>query len=87
MVTVKEAVKSATQFFAEMFPNAQDVQLEEVDLSDSPPLWNITLSFELPASSTRSALAAVMGNPNRIYKLIEVDTETGEPRSIKIRKI
>jgi hypothetical protein len=86
MITVKEAVKNATLFFAEVFPNATDVRLEEVELSDEGPWWNVTLSF--PGPSPTSAIASVLGGQQgRIYKLVKIDAESGEPKGILIRKL
>ena len=84
MISVKDAVKDASGFFSEMFPNAQDVRLEEVELSEEGPWWDITLSFARPSQSTFDLM---VGQPNRIYKVVRVDGETGEARSVKIRKI
>lgn len=84
MIDAKTAVKSAMQFFSELFPTAQDVRLEEVEMSDMGKWWNITLSYLHPPASQ---LEAVIGSQTRIYKLIEVWWESGEVRSVKIRKV
>jgi hypothetical protein len=84
MLLVKEAVQQAIKIFSELFPNAKDVRLEEVELSTDGPWWEITLSF-VPMGL--SAFESVLGQANRVYKRVEIDRETGELNSIKIRKI
>ena len=58
MITVKEAVQTATGFFADLFPNVHDLRLEEVDMSEGGPWWDVTVSFEAPGGQAmRSDLA------------------------------
>jgi hypothetical protein len=81
MITVKEAVSAATRFAREMYGQNLDLLLEEVD-RELDGSWLITLSF-LP--QTGNALAALASK--RSYKIFQVDAETGEVRSMKIRAV
>lgn len=74
--------------FSELF----DTRLEEVELSDDGKNWFITVSFirQLPAMSVAEKISMINSgiNPSeRDYKLITVDAETGEVRSMKIRQL
>ena len=84
MINVKEAVKVATAYFAELFPNAKEVRLEEVEMAEEGPWWDVTVSFEIPAAT---AMEAILAQRNREYKIIKVNRDSGEPHSIKIRKL
>lgn len=78
----KSAVQKALLYFQELFPAAEDVRLEEVELSPDAQCWLITYSFakpELTIFGTR------MTNPQRDYKVVKLDAQTGEPQGIKIR--
>lgn len=87
MIPVKIAVTEAVRFFEDMFPNAKDIRLEEVELSDEGPWWDVTLSYAAPPTSTSYALASVIGQPERVYKIIRLDREDATVRSMKIRKV
>jgi len=85
MLDVKEAARRASEYFAGLYDDTKidDVQLEEVELSEDGKHWLITLSYPL--------LAAGMVPLNRIshrkYKLFTIDAETGEVKSMKIREV
>lgn len=81
---VKEAVQAAVNFVAEMFSTGKDLRLEEVEMSDEGPWWDITLSFPHPPDT---AIEAVIGGPKRSYKIVRVNRVTGEIHSAKIRKV
>ena len=84
MLNVKDAVKVATAYFADLFPDARDARLEEVEMSDEGPWWDVTVSFELPAATP---IEAMLAQRSREYKIIKVNRDSGEPHSIKIRKL
>jgi hypothetical protein len=83
MISVKDAVKAATAFFSELFPNAKELRLEEVDMSEGGPWWEVTVSFEVPGNNP---MQSILASSHREYKIVRVDRDTGEPRSILIRK-
>jgi len=80
MTNVKEAVQAAIGFVGELFPDAWGIRLEEVEPLQSK--WSVVVSFN---SGDPTALASVMSG-TRLYKAIEVDNESGEPRSLKVWK-
>jgi hypothetical protein len=87
--TLKDAVKTSTAYFSELLP-AQDIRLEEVELSEDERIWKITLSGLVPLQSTSglalSAIAEAMSPKfERLYKVFIVDAATGAVRSMKMR--
>lgn len=81
MITVKQAVVSATSFVADLFANAQDLRLEQVEMFGSS--WRIVISFKLSEPST---LLLAMGGSNRIFKEVDVDRESGEATALRMFK-
>ena len=45
MIDVTEASNKAKKYLASFFPDAEKVQLEEVELTDDKTHWLITLSY------------------------------------------
>ena len=47
MIDVKEAVRTAAKYLADLFAeeDISDIRLEEVQLSEDGQTWNVTLSF------------------------------------------
>lgn len=94
VIDVKEAVKTARQFLGSLYDGKADhVRLEEVELTDAPDLWHVTLSFLLPGvdEETIHMLERVtnpLARPSlpRHYKVFIVD-QTGSVRAMKIRKM
>lgn len=91
MIDVKKAVASAVKYIKELYPqkNLRDLRLEEVERSDDEQYWLVTLGFSVPVSSDGSAVAQALGGTRyeRAYKLFKVNAQTGEVRSMKIRKV
>ncbi len=84
MINVKEATAKAKEYLNTFFPEAERVQLEEVELTDDKAYWFITLSYEGVSNSVASSL--LVGKSVR-YKLFKLDAESGEVISMKIRDI
>ena len=82
-MTVKEVVSNAGQFVEELYPDARDVRLEEVSLTGALPRWEVVVSFRLPI---QNPLSAVIGDNGRLFKLVELDQETGDPQALKVWK-
>jgi len=82
IIDSKSAVQQATAYFRELFPSAQDVRLEEVELSPDGESWLVTFSFAKPELTVFGALVS---NPNRDYKVVKIDAKTGTPQGVKIR--
>lgn len=88
MITVKQAVASAIAFVSDLL-DAQSITLEEVDFTSDKRYWLITLGFIRPDvdGDMRTLVAALNGQGIREYKIFEVDRETGETISMKIREL
>jgi hypothetical protein len=84
MIPVKEAVKRAMVFLAELQEAnpPEDVTIEEVELSNDGLFWLITISF-FPSGSSIAALTGK--KPFKQYKIFRVDAESGEVISMKMR--
>ena len=84
MIPVKEAVKGAMVFLAQLQESnpPEDVTIEEVELSDDGLFWLITISF----SPSGSSIAAITGQKTiKKYKIFRVDATSGEVVSMKMR--
>ncbi|HYH82959.1 MAG TPA: hypothetical protein VEX86_24405 [Longimicrobium sp.] len=86
MIDVKQAVKSAESYARDLYSDAdlRHLGLEEVEREDSR--WKATLGWVEPAVSGM-VLAGDLGKLPRLYKLFEVDADTGEVTSMKIRAV
>jgi hypothetical protein len=86
MIDVKEAAKVAVEYLQSL-PNmpAVAVRLEEVILTDNEQFWLITLSFMDDAEPR--GIAAIANAPERLYKAFNIDAESGQVRSMKIRQL
>lgn len=90
MVDVKQAVKAAAEYMQMLYEGEEltDLRLEEVEKSSSfdDNNWLITFGFT-NANTPANAFQALAGsNRERIYKVIEVDGDTGEPIAMRIRQ-
>ncbi len=81
MIDAREAAACAANYLKDLFPEAQGMQLEEVEISDDDSEWSITLSFLDPEAGP-----FVYPRPKK-YKIFRIDAETAEVRSMKIRKV
>ncbi len=79
MVNIKEAVRSATTFVGDLYPQARDIRLEQVE--PSPSEWTIVLSFR---TAEPASLGYVLGTEERLFKEISVASEDGTPISLKV---
>ena len=84
MIDVNKAAEKARSHLVSFFPEAERVQLEEVELTDDKTHWFITLSYEGVSNSVASSL--LVGKSVR-YKIFKLDAESGEVISMKIRDI
>ena len=84
MIDVTEASGKAREYLASFFPEAERIQLEEVELTEDKTHWYITLSYESVSNSVASAL--LVGKSVR-YKIFKLDATNGDVISMKIRDI
>lgn len=81
-VDMKGAVQSAFAFTKDMFPQAKDIRLEEVEPGSVG--WTVVISFSTGEPGT---LAQVMGGgAPRLFKTIAVDSASGKAQSLKVWK-
>ena len=84
MIDVKEATSKAREYLLTFFPEAEKVQLEEIELTSDKTHWYITLSYEGVSNSVASSL--LVGKQLR-YKIFKLEAESGQVISMKIRDI
>jgi hypothetical protein len=84
MINVKEATDKVKEHLLAFFPDAEQVQLEEVELSKDRAHWLITLSYEGVSSSVASSMLV---GKSLLYKIFKLDAKQGEVISMKIRNI
>jgi len=84
MINAKDASDKAKEYLLAFFPDAEQVQLEEVELSADKGHWMITLSYEGVSGSVASSM--LVGKSLR-YKIFKLDAKNGEVLSMKIRDI
>jgi hypothetical protein len=83
MITVKDAVKSAGQFVSELFPEAKNLRLEQVE--NGGPTWRVVMSFYL---GEPSSFAVAMGTgQQRLFKEVDVDAATGVGTALRMWKL
>lgn len=92
-IDVRSAVVAAQKYFAEMEDlmgvKIEDVRLEETEISEDKKHWFITLGFTSPVDKNRDRFADLLENfprdYQRDYKVFQINAETGEVQSMKIR--
>lgn len=89
-IDAKAAVQSAVGYLTSIYPAEQiaDVLLEEIDTSKNGGSWLVTLSFYRPKTPMAvGTLGQLLGGDvsKRQYKVINVDKNTGEIHSMKMR--
>jgi hypothetical protein len=82
MIDVKAAVSKANEYLKMFFPDASNIQLEEVELNNEDGEWLITLS--LPDNE---AMPIGIFPRIRKYKLFRIDARDGAVIAMKIREI
>jgi len=100
MINVQQAIDSAFTFINTLYSTQlPGLRLEEVELSDDERRWLITMGFleaadsalvQQPTSAAEAfvrALRTTPSEPQRVYKRIEIDAATGEPKAMKIRQL
>ncbi len=90
MIDVKQAAQSAISYCSNLFPNAEEFRLEEVEIAANELYWLITVGFNEDDNLPGHNLFKWV-NPEqsrhlvRKYKVVQVDAETGVVRSVKMR--
>ena len=79
---VKQAAVIAIRYVKELIPDASDLALEEVEMSERGNQWFVTVGFRRPDPNN---FRAVLGQTERVYKQLAISRDTGEVVSMKIR--
>lgn len=87
----KQAIQTAMAYVREAYFNHQlaHVLLEEIRYDEESKRWYVTIGFDSlsPSHPVISALPAWATQPrDRTFKVVEVDSLTGKPVSLKIRE-
>jgi hypothetical protein len=85
-MNVEAAVKNAISGLKDAFDGEElhGLKLEEVERADSGEAWHITLGFDRSVALSPSAVDRALHKWRRVYKVVKVNSETGEAESIKI---
>ncbi len=84
MINVKEATDKAKEYLVSFFPDAENVQLEEVEMTEDKAHWLVTISYEGVSNSVASSLLV---GKTVLYKIFKIDAKVGEVISMKFRDI
>jgi hypothetical protein len=84
MINVKEATDKAKEYLVSFFPDAENVQLEEVEMTEDKAHWFVTISYEGISNSVASSMLV---GKTVLYKIFKIDAQLGEVISMKIRDI
>jgi hypothetical protein len=98
-IDAKQAAQAAAKYLSDMRDlidaKLRDVRLEEIELLEAPKVWVVTLGYDVPSQASNDLFPAIL-NPRplpgqvvykRDYKTFQVNSETGEVESMKIRSI
>jgi hypothetical protein len=81
MIEVRVATNAAVEYLKQFFPDANNVQLEEIEISEDERFWTVTLSYE---DNDRFGMAY---NRQKKYKIFKIDANSGGVLSMKIREL
>lgn len=87
---VKEAVKTALEYAAEVFSEGElsNLGLEEVVYDDSKKTWRVTVGFSRPWDYPQGAVATIAGGRvRRSYKVVDIRDSDGTATAIRTRKM
>lgn len=96
MITIKEAVKKAREYAAELYEGEaiKNLLLEEAVFDESEKNWLITLGYdssrvkrEVPSGLASTLTSMSKEETLREYKTFSIHGESGELVSMKLRKI
>lgn len=96
-ISVRDAVTAAKDALADLYHDdpPKNLALEEIELTtqNGKNVWEVTLGFYRARSVTvkQNHLAAIYDSQseveNRVYKVIEIDAETGDFIRMGIRRV
>ena len=87
---VKDAVAQAKSYVADLFDEERltNIGLEEIELDAGVQQWIVTIGFSRPWDQPRNSFAALATSPlpRRAYKVVRINSESGEVISVKNRE-
>jgi len=92
MIDIKQAVHAAEKFFKELYDQEtlKNFLVEEVELSEDEKDWVVTVGFDFggtpPTLPTQFTSTSSTPRAGRVFKEVQIDKESGEPKSIKTKK-
>ena len=88
---VKDAVRTAKDYLAELFVDEEvvNIGLEEVWYDYESDKWHVTIGFSRPWDRKHPFAGALSeaGRPDRSYKEICIDDDSGNIDSLKVREL
>jgi len=86
-IDARAAAQAAAAYFKDLYPNVEAYSLEEVELSEDRNYWLITLSFEIPSSSSSDSVMMQFRPPKTKFKVFKVDAKNARVMAMKIRNL
>ena len=85
---VRDAVKSAKKYVAEMFEDEpiHNIGLEEIEFDHTQGIWSVTIGFARDWRESESVIRA-LASPCRTYKVVRISDADGTVQSIRHREI
>ena len=85
---VRDAVKSAKNYVAEMFEDEpiHNIGLEEIEFDRAQGVWSVTIGFAREWRESGSVMRA-LASPCRTYKVVRISDTDGTVQSIRHREI
>jgi hypothetical protein len=94
-INARQAAQSAASYLNEIRDlidaKLKDIRLEEIELLEDQKNWIVTLGYDVPYEPSPLSVFQFMNPPEtaytRNYKIFEVNSETGDVQSMKIRSV
>lgn len=93
-ISVKEAAKVAKDFvlafYTDLGEPISNLMIEEVELSSDDETWQITVGFsrpQIPNDLLPQAAFSSWFKRDRIYKIVDINRETGVVEGMRIRQV
>lgn len=85
-IGIRQAIATARQFVQEIADEPlTNLRLEEVRIGDERDDWLVTLGYDRVTDDPLSALGIPAKRTTRVYRVITVDADTGEPTGMQMR--
>ena len=81
-IDAKQAVEIAANYYKAIAAESQKLSVEEIEMDDAGSHWLITLGIGEPFSAIQFTTGQA-----KSFKIFKIDANTGEVKSMKIRKV